>query len=63
LNQLAGTGWLLGDELKNFISRKPILRSCITSVGLEIFPSPGITRRQVIHSLDFLVLLHQGKRT
>jgi hypothetical protein len=26
LNQLAGTGWLAGDELKNFISRLVLKR-------------------------------------
>ncbi len=63
LNQLADSGWLAGDELKNFISRKGFLIFCTSLIGLEIFPSSDCTRRQVIHSLDFLVLLHQGKST
>lgn len=57
LNQLADSGWLAGDELKNFISRKGFLIFCTSLIGLEIFPSSDCTRRQVIHSLDFLVLL------
>jgi hypothetical protein len=56
LNQLAGTGWLTGDELKNFISRLPINTiGNLNPIGLEIFPSSGSTRRQLIHSLDLLV--------
>jgi hypothetical protein len=70
LNQLAGTGWLMGDGLKNFISRLLMLIRYLNFAGLEVFPSPGSTRRQVIHSLDFFVLLYcdrpptvQDKRT
>jgi hypothetical protein len=32
-----------------------MLSENLSSIGLEIFPSPGSTRRQVIHSLDLLV--------
>jgi hypothetical protein len=59
LNQLAGTGWLAGDELKNFISRLVFKtqgfkhnRLCPQRGALgKIFPLPGSTRRQLIHSL------------
>jgi len=34
LNQLAGTGWLMGDALKNFISRLIILKGCLNFAGL-----------------------------
>jgi len=60
---LAGTGWLTEDELKNFTRRKSTLNYAGTINGPEIFPSSGRTRRQAIHSLDFLALLHQGKST
>ena len=53
MNQLAGTGWLMGDGLKNFISRLLMLKRYLNFVGLEVFTSSGSTRRQVIHSLDF----------
>jgi len=53
----------MGDGLKNFISRLLMLKRYLNFVGLEVFPSSGSTRRQVIHSLDFFVLLYQDKRT
>ncbi len=34
LNQLAGTGWLMGDGLKNFISRLLMLIMYLNSGGL-----------------------------
>jgi hypothetical protein len=55
LNQLAGTGWLAGDVLKNFISRLVLKNKSLNIIGLEIFPLPDSTRRQLIHRLDLLV--------
>ena len=59
LNQLAGTpvlrslgvveGWLAGDVLKNFISRLVLKNRSLNIIGLEIFPLPNSTRRQLIH--------------
>jgi hypothetical protein len=49
LNQLAGTGWLAGDVLKNFISRLVLKNKSLNIIGLEIFPLPDSTRRQLIH--------------
>ena len=49
LNQMAGTGWLAGGDQKHFVSRLEEVKTIPCLLGLEMFPSPASTRRQVIH--------------
>jgi len=62
--ELVGGNRVFSDTLwHNFIPAISIDYCVLAWWTIEVVPRRWKARRQAIHRLDFLVLLHQGKRT